>query len=228
MHPQNLTGLAERYNHVLERIRIAANRADRPTQDIQLVAVSKGRAVDEIEALYGLGQRDFGENYADEFEQKRLTLAKLCPQIRWHYLGRIQSNKAKQIAHCDVLHTLDSLKHAQVLLHVLGNAPMPPCFVQVNLSNDPKRSGVSTLLLRDTFSALRDLKRLSLLGLMAILPLEGERSHWLELLGRLKDGLEQDLGLRTLALSLGMSEDFEEAIVAGATHLRIGSAIFGH
>jgi pyridoxal phosphate enzyme (YggS family) len=227
MLPPVPSDLVERYQDVLERIRKAAERAKRPLDDIHLIAVSKGRSSDDIAALYALGQRDFGENYVAELERKRVMLAARCPDIRWHYLGRIQSNKAKQIATCSVVHTLDSLDHARALQHALGEAPMPPCFVQVNLSNDPKRSGVPSSSLYDTFSELQNIKGLRLLGLMAILPLEGQKGLWFSLLSQLKADLENRLGLPALALSLGMSDDFEDAIVAGATHLRIGTAIFG-
>jgi len=221
----------------LERIRNAiegcALRCGRNPADIQLIAVSKKIGVVAIREAIACGQLAFGENYIQEAEQKWQELG---GDIRLHFIGHLQTNKAKVAARISsVIETVDSLKLAEALNRHLETLDRTiRILIQVNVGNDPNKSGV---LPQDTEALLRQVRRLERLqvaGLMTIPPLaddpEATRPHF-KTLRRLAEelavkGLFHDNG--HVELSMGMSDDFEIAIEEGATMVRIGTAIFGH
>lgn len=200
-----------------QRIQAACKRVGRPRSSVHLLAVSKGQSPQKIQDLYALGQRDFGENYAEELSTKMRVLKEVC----WHFIGQIQSNKIKQIAQAHWVHSLASLKHAKLLAEHTPHERLK-VFLQVNLSAEPRRGGVLSADLHALAQAVMQIPKLELKGLMAILPLHPKYppAYWFQLMQSLQKP-------QYLELSMGMSDDFEEAIAHEATWIRLGVALFG-
>jgi len=215
--PQNL---AVHVNHVRSRIRQAAEAAGRDPASITLVAVSKSKPAESIRAAATAGVTDFGENYLQEAIGKLDELRDL--PLRWHFIGGLQSNKTRAVAErFDWVHSIDRLGIARRLAEQRPfHAPPLNLCIQVKLVPEPTKGGVSPEDLPELAAGTADLARVKLQPDVA-----AERavfSHLRQLLERLNaDGY----GLDTL--SMGMSGDFESAIAEGATHVRIGTALFG-
>ena len=214
---------------VRARIAAAARAAGREPGEIALLAVSKTFAAGEVRAAHAAGQRDFGENYVQEATQKIAVLSDL--PLFWHFIGPIQSNKTRAIAeHFDWVHSVDRVKTAQRMAESrpARRAPLDIC-LQVNLSAEKSKSGVTPDDLRPLAEAVRTLPRLRLRGLMAIPEPGGDLSLQRRRFATLRLLLEQlnaaGFGLDTL--SMGMSQDLEAAVLEGATIVRVGTAIFG-
>jgi pyridoxal phosphate enzyme (YggS family) len=220
----------------------AADRCGRKKEDVRLLAVSKGQSTEKIQAAYAAGHRDFGENYAQELKAKMEALSPACPNIRWHFIGRIQSNKAGVIARTHLVHSVASIEHALALARRRENVAAQksagtgdsgealPILLQVNLVGEEAKGGFAPNALRKTIEALSAEKTLKVQGLMAIPPLEtsaADAARFFEGVARLRDGLEAGLNLDLPELSMGMSQDFPAAIAQGATWVRVGTAIFG-
>ncbi|MDZ7923506.1 MAG: YggS family pyridoxal phosphate-dependent enzyme [Marinagarivorans sp.] len=185
-----------------------------------LLAVSKTKPVSAIIEAYQAGQRDFGENYAQELTDKALQLQHLA--ITWHFIGPIQSNKTHLIAeHCDWVHSIDRAKIAE-RLNAQRPAHLPPLQVciQVNVDQQTTKSGVDDAQLPALIALIKGLPHLRLRGLMTIPDPNNPKPAFLRLAQ-----LAQQFELSTL--SMGMSDDMDDAIAAGSTMVRIGSAIFG-
>jgi hypothetical protein len=220
--------IAERLAEVRARIERAATVASRDPKSITLVAVSKTKDAAAITEAYEAGQRAFGENYAQELAAKSLSLKHL-DQIEWHFIGHLQSNKAKVIAtHAHVVHTIDSSSLARELgrrVQLLERPPLP-VLIEVNVANEPQKHGATAVELGDVIEAVQREKGLALRGVMTIPPDDVDQA---------KSIFETLVSLRNLhgganvlpELSMGMSQDFEIAIAAGATIVRVGTAIFG-
>ncbi|MGQ9659756.1 MAG: YggS family pyridoxal phosphate-dependent enzyme [Thermochromatium sp.] len=222
--------IAQRRNQVLARIRAAAERAGRPVDSISLIAVSKGQPAAAIRAAYATGQRAFGESYLQEALAKQALLADLT-DIEWHFIGRIQSNKTRQIVtHFDWVHGLADLGHARRLSEQrpASRPPLNVC-LQVNLSGETSKAGVApdaVGLLLEQCRALPGLRVRGLMTLPAPCEDEVEQRRPFRALRRLRDQLATpECPLEVL--SMGMSDDLEAAILEGATQVRIGTAIFG-
>ena len=206
---------------VRDRIAASARLARRAPTDISLIAVSKTRSVDQIEPLIAAGQRDFGESRVQEAAEKWPALRAAHPGIRLHMIGQLQSNKAADaVALFDTIHSLD--RHS--LLDALSDAAtklgrFPTCFVQVNVGAEVQKGGVAPADLGDFLAAVRA-SPLSLAGLMCIPPAELEPAPFFAFLNEL--ARRHDV----TGLSMGMSADYEIAVRLGATHLRVGSALF--
>jgi pyridoxal phosphate enzyme (YggS family) len=187
----------------------------------KILAVSKGQPIEKIKALYATGQRDFGENYAEEFISKREALKTDCPEIKWHFIGQIQSNKIKLIAQADYIHSLSSLKHAKLLAEQTPHHPLP-VFIQINLSGEPHRGGIVPSELPEFVTALSPIPKLKLIGLMTVLPINTQKpaSFWFAQMQALRHPDYPEL-------SMGMSDDYKEAIQYGTTWIRLGTALFG-
>lgn len=198
-------------------------------RDIILVAVSKTVPAPFLRAAYAQGQRDFGESYLQEALAKIEALSDL-PLI-WHYIGPVQSNKSRAVAeHFDWVHTIDRLKIAERLSSQRppSREPLNVC-IQVNLSGEASKSGVAPQDAAELAHAVAKLPKLRLRGLMTLPEATTDKAltrRRFETLAALKDTLSQQ-GLALDTLSMGMSGDLEEAIAAGSTMLRIGTAIFG-
>jgi len=211
------------------RIAAAAGRCGRNDSEIFLLAVSKACSADQVRQAAEAGQRRFGENYAQEGVKKIEALADL--DLEWHFIGPLQSNKTRLIAqHFDWVHSIDRLNIAERLSAARGGlrSPLQVC-VQVNISGEDSKSGVAPSALVALAQAVTALPNLRLRGLMAIpeagntTDLQRARYAGLRLL---RDELNAQ-GLALDTLSIGMSDDLEEAILEGATIVRVGRAIFG-
>jgi len=214
-----MSAAAERRQRIIERIARAATLARREPGDVQLIAVSKGRSVEEIEALIDAGQRDFGENRVQE------ALAK-WPDLRWpdttlHGIGRLQSNKAAEAVRLfDVIHSVDRSSLLDALVKEAGKAGrFPSVYVQVNIGEEEQKGGCPISEVSALVQAVRG-SPLPLAGLMAIPPLGVEPAPYFALLAEL--GRRHDVA----GLSIGMSADFEAAVMLGATAVRVGTALF--
>ena len=213
-----------RYAEITGRVRDAATRAGRSPDEITLVAVSKTKSVDEIKAVYDLGHRDFGENRAQELAAK----APLLPDdIRWHFVGSLQTNKVRMIrSTTSLLHSVDRESLAKAL--VKGSGMPPPVLLQVNVADEPQKSGVAVSELPELLSKTADLG-LEVRGLMAIPPIpdfpEDSREHFASL-RLLAENIDKPEGWSG-ELSMGMTDDFEVAIEEGSSIIRVGRAIFG-
>jgi pyridoxal phosphate enzyme (YggS family) len=208
---------------VEKRIEEAARRAQRDREEITLIAVSKTFAGDEIKPVVRSGLRDFGENRVQEAGKKWPELKTAFPQVKLHLIGPLQSNKTGEaLSLFDAIHTLDRPKLARILADELARRERAvELFIQVNTGEEPQKSGVSPRE-ADSFIALcREELRLPIRGLMCLPPVEEEPALHFALLAKIANRN----GLR--GLSMGMSGDLEEAIAFGATHIRVGTAIFG-
>jgi len=222
--------IAERLTQARVRIARAAERAGRDPSTVRLVAVSKLHPADSIREAYDAGQRDFGENYAQELVRKAESLADL-PDLRWHMIGHLQTNKARHVAPAAAMvHTVDSPKLAAELgRRALAAGRTIDVLVEVNVARDPAKSGCMPEQLPEVLAAIREQSALRARGLMTIPPFtedpEGARPYF----ATLRELRDAHGGAESLPeLSMGMSHDYRDAILEGATHLRIGTAITGN
>ncbi|HJO33659.1 MAG: YggS family pyridoxal phosphate-dependent enzyme [Anaerolineales bacterium] len=239
--------LTQNYERVRERVANAARRARRNPEDITLVAVSKARPLADVEALYRLGHRDFGENRAEEGIQKvhasQRTFAPDKDPIVWHMIGNIQSRKAKHVAAgFDHIHSLDSVRLAQRLSRfAVEQAKTVPLLLECNVSAETSKHGFVAAqhashaeqwaALTEAATRIIELPRLEIRGLMTMAPIvpkpEAARPYF-RALRDLRDRLTARFPAANWEqLSMGMTDDFEVAIEEGATLLRVGRAIFG-
>jgi PLP dependent protein len=222
--------LRRRLATVDAQIAEAAASVGRSRDDVMLVVVTKTWPESDIRSLHDLGVRDIGENRHPEAETKALALADLG--LTWHFIGQIQSNKAARIAsYADVVHSVDSVRLAQRLnAGAHGRERVVECFVQVSLDPDAEhargRGGVAIGEIEAVANAIEDAEALRLRGLMGVAPLGGDAAAAYE---RLAEASRQLRAVHpdATAVSAGMTGDFLEAIKAGATHVRVGSAILG-
>jgi pyridoxal phosphate enzyme (YggS family) len=225
--------IADDLGRVRDRIARAATAASRDPAEIKLVAVSKKKPASAIREAYEAGQRDFGENYAQELVQKSDELADLG-ELRWHFIGHLQSNKARQIVRpVYMVQTIDTValvrelgKRAAKDGRGDGGQPPLPVLVEVNVGGEPQKHGATAASLGEVLGAIDAERALAVRGLMTMPPndLEGARRAFeaLASLRSLHGGRA-----RLPELSMGMSNDLEVAIACGATIVRVGTAIFG-
>lgn len=228
-----MTTIAERLQAVKASIHAAAEECGRQAEAVRLLAVSKAHPAEKIREAYAAGQRLFGENYLQEGLDKQALLADL--PLEWHFIGPIQSNKTQAIAqHFAWVHGVDRLKIAE-RLNAARTATLPPLqiCIQVNISGEASKSGVAPAEIEPLATAILQLPRLRLRGLMSIpaptsdTTIQHAQFRMVrEAFENLKQRLPQATDLDTL--SIGMSEDYVAAIAEGATIVRIGSAIFGN
>ena len=232
----NMTLLEERWRGVLDNMAEAVRRAGRKEGSVRLVAVSKFHPASDIAELCRLGQKDFGENYIQEAREKQAELSDL--DIRWHAIGPVQTNKAKDVAgRFSLLHTLDRVELARALVRRLPEGASQDVLIQVNVGEEPQKSGVHADDLPALFEALlqdgliaADGAGLHVRGFMCLPPRcgEGEEARpYFVMLRRLRNDMEKRFGLSLPELSMGMSGDYREAIEEGATLIRVGTDIFG-
>jgi hypothetical protein len=207
---------------VRERIAHAARIARRAPDEITLVAVSKTHGPEAILPLIAAGQRVFGENRVQEAEGKWPALVEANPGLELHLVGQLQSNKAEEAVRLfDCIHSLDRPSLVGVLARAMDKADRRvPCFVQVNIGAEPQKGGCAIADLPALLAEARGAD-LPVIGLMCVPPAGIEPAPFFALL----DKLAADHGLA--GRSMGMSDDFETAIMLGATHVRVGSALFG-
>ena len=207
---------------IQERIEKAANGAGRTKDAVKLIAVSKVQPNQRVESILQEGHRVFGENKVQEAAGKWLAFREQFDGIELHLIGPLQTNKARQAMQlAEAIHTLDRPKLANTIARLAQEVgSCPDLFIQVNTGEEPQKSGVLPLDADDFVKEARALD-LPLKGLMCIPPVDEEPSLHFALLAKIakRNGLD--------GLSMGMSSDFESAIALGATHVRVGSAIFG-
>lgn len=224
-----MSAIAKRLAEVRERIARAAESADRDPETVRLVAVSKLHPAEAIREAYEAGQRDFGENYAQELVHKAEALADL-PGIRWHMIGHLQSNKARIVApHAAMVHTIDSPKLASELgrrASALGRTL--EVLVEVNVASDPNKSGCHPDDLEPILDAIAAQPGLRARGLMTIPPFTEDPEGARPFFASLRELRDAHGGTARLPdLSMGMTHDVEVAIREGASLVRVGTAIFG-
>ena len=219
--------LKDKLDQVESRIARAAARGGRKRSDILLVAVTKKFPAAAVREAFELGVRDFGENYVQEFEEKRAELAD-CTGARYHFIGHLQSNKAKIAAKIfDVIHTVDSAKIARRLdaeLGAPGQRAILEVLIEVKLSTEAAKAGAAPAEVPGLVEAIRGCPHLRLLGLMTMPPWSDDAERSRPYFARLSE-LAAANGLGQL--SMGMSHDLEVAIEEGATIVRVGTALFG-
>ncbi|HEU0031196.1 MAG TPA: YggS family pyridoxal phosphate-dependent enzyme [Kofleriaceae bacterium] len=218
--------IAERWHAVRARVDAACVRAGRAPSEVTIVAVSKTHPAAAVHEAAAAGATDFGENYAQELVDKRAH----CPDVRWHFIGRLQRNKAKLVAGKVVLvHAVDSVELAQELAKRAAGV-VQPVLLSVNLGGEETKGGVTAAQAPDLATAIAAVTGVRLDGLMTMPPPsdDPETSRPIfDALRELRDRLQDRVGAALPVLSMGMSGDFEVAIACGATHVRIGTAIFG-
>jgi pyridoxal phosphate enzyme (YggS family) len=212
----------EKLAQIKDEIAAAAKIARRKPTDIELIAVSKTRSADEISTLLKAGQRVFGENRVQEAEAKWPALRAAFPDVQLHLIGQLQSNKAEEaVALFDCIHSLDRPSLVKALGKAMRDQGKPvPCFLQVNIGEEEQKGGCA---IADLAALLETAKAegIPIIGLMCLPPADVEPAPYFALLAELaaRHGLQQ--------LSMGMSDDFATAIMLGATHIRVGTALFG-
>lgn len=224
-----MSDLHERFRHVHNRIADAEKRFGRVPDSVRLVAVTKTWPVDVIRAAIQLGQRDFGENYVQEGLDKIRELNN--PSLDWHFIGRLQSNKAKDIAeHFTWVHSVTSFDHAQRLarFRTALRRPLNVC-IQINISADARKAGIAPSQASALAASLAALPNLHLRGLMALPEVEADFTRQRRIFSQVRKLFDQLCaeGLNLDTLSMGMSGDLEAAIAEGATLVRVGTALFG-
>ena len=224
-----MTQITDHIAETAERVRIARSGASVSPEIPTILAVSKRQPVAAIRAAYECGLRDFGENVVQEALPKIEALADL--DIRWHFIGRIQSNKTRDIAeHFDWVHAVDRLKIARRLNDQRPHyaQPLNAC-IQVNQAGETQKGGIEESELRELASCIAGLPRLRLRGLMSLPPASDDPENSASYFARLRE-LKEMLraeGFSADTLSMGMSSDLEVAIREGSTIVRVGTAIFG-
>ena len=232
-----MTGIPEALDRAHARLAAAVASSGRTPGSVRLVAVSKFQPASAIREAYAAGQRDFGENYVQELQQKAAELADLSA-VRWHMIGHLQRNKARVVASLATLvHTVHSAELARELdkraaqrsqLRADATDARLSALVEVNVAGEAQKSGCSPEALPEVLNALEQAQHLRLAGLMCVPPLtedpNGARPFF-DALVRLR---ERHGGAQRLPeLSMGMTSDLEHAVAAGATIVRVGTAIFG-
>lgn len=227
---------------VNESIQNAVSKRSQGRKDVRLVAVTKVKPVEDILAAYQCGQRHFGENYMNELEDKSKDqrIVDQCKEIKWHFIGHLQSNKAKKfvaIPNMYMLETVHSAKIAQTVqreMEKAGKTERLKVFVQVNTSDEDNKNGVPPAEAHSLVSLiLSECPQLEFVGLMTIGAFDhsiadGENPDFIKLIECRKEVCKKlNLSLDDVELSMGMSNDYEHAIELGSTNVRVGSTIFG-
>ncbi|ALR19572.1 YggS family pyridoxal phosphate-dependent enzyme [Sphingobium baderi] len=217
-----ITQARDRLAAVRDTMGRAARLTGRSADAITLIAVSKTQETDAIRPLIEAGQRVFGENRVQEAQAKWPALRQEYPDIRLHLVGQLQSNKAADaVALFDVIHSLDRPSLLTALAKAMdAGGRRVPCYIQVNIGAEEQKGGCAIADVPALIAAAREAD-VPLLGLMCVPPAEGEPAPYFALLAKMarEEGLER--------LSMGMSGDFETAIMLGASDIRVGTALFG-
>lgn len=217
-----MSDASHRLAEVRGAIAKAARLAGRGAEDVTLIAVSKTHSAAAIEALAAAGQRDFGENRVQEALEKWPPLRERRPDLRLHFVGRLQSNKAREAVElCAAVHSVDRPSLVAALAKAMAETGQrPACFLQVNIGDEPQKGGCPVAGVPALIDTARE-AGLPLAGLMCVPPVDVEPAPYFALLAKLarRHGVT--------GLSMGMSADFETAVMTGATHVRVGTALFG-
>jgi PLP dependent protein len=217
------TAIADNLAAIRSRMAAASSAAMRDLESVTLVAVSKTHPAEAVAAALAAGQRIFGENRVQEAEAKYPALKVRHPDLRLHLIGPLQTNKVKEaVALCDVIETVDRPRLAEALAKEMARQNRSlDCFIEVNVGAEPQKAGIAPAAAADFIAECQTRWKLRVVRLMCIPP-EGQDPvpHFIRL-------AELARRHRIAGLSMGMSADFEAAIGCGATHVRVGTAIFG-
>lgn len=207
---------------IQERMAKASKLANRKSSDTQLIAISKTRTIDEIRPLLAAGHRLFGENRVQEAAEKWPALREEYPDVKVHLVGQLQSNKAEDaVEHFDAIHSLDRKSLLKALVKAMDKLGKDiPCFVQINIGEEAQKGGCDISQAGNFIRTALE-QGTNIAGLMCLPPSGINPAPYFALLAKLAK--ENDLP----GLSMGMSADFEAAIKLGATHVRVGTALFG-
>ena len=211
------------YKNFLSSLEASLKNANRNSQDVELIAVSKKKSVTDIQEVIDEGHLSFGENQIQEIESKWPDLKKLNSSINLHFIGSIQSRKVEQIhKHCEVIHSIDRKKIVKKFAELEASVDVKrKYFIQINTGNELQKSGVLFDEADEFVSDCKSSYNLNIVGLMCLPPIdEDPRNHF----SKLAD-LAKKFNLN--CLSMGMSGDYQVALECGATHIRIGTHIFG-
>lgn len=224
-----MSEIAANLAEIREKIRAACDRGGRSPVSVELIAVSKTFPTEAVLEAVDAGQTVFGESRLQEAEPK---IEALPGTLHWHFIGRVQRNKVRKLVQSfEMIHGIDSLRLAAFTDEVAGELGLfPRILLQVNIGNETSKGGFSADRLRSEMDQLLNLKRVGIDGMMVIPPAgrDAESSRpWFCKLREMRDALETEFAVKLPVLSMGMSGDFEVAIEEGATHVRVGSAIFG-
>lgn len=226
-----MTTIADRLGQVRAQIAAAAKRCGRPRADVALLAVSKTHPAAAVRAAHAAGQRAFGENRVQELAAKASELADL-PDVRWHLIGSLQTNKVREllaVPNLELVHSLDRVSLADELQRQLARTGRRlGVLLQANVTGEANKHGVAPADAMDLLDkVLHDAPLLAVQGVMAMGPLDGDPAPAFAAAAALRDRLRATSGLPLPVLSLGMSGDLDAAIAAGSTLVRIGTAVFG-
>jgi len=221
--------IEENLQRVREKISEAAQKSNRSSEDVELVAISKTHPAESIREAYQAGQNLFGESRVQE---ARVKIPDLPSALRWHFVGHLQKNKIRHaLPLFELFHSVDSLALAEDINRIADEAGLHPrVLLEVNVSGEGSKFGFSPEKLREAIESILALPRLTIEGLMTIPPLapEAEDSRkFFAHLRTLRDKLQQDFAAGLPHLSMGMTNDFPIAVEEGATMVRVGTAIFG-
>lgn len=217
------SAIATRVASVRARIEAACARGGRAPDDVTIIAVTKGFPPDNVREAFQAGLRHFGENRAQEAAEKLPALADFRPEVTWHMIGHLQTNKVKTVLGLfDIIQSVDSFHLAEALSRRAPHSV--PAFLEVNAGGEPSKFGLAFEELPREFDRIARLPNLEIVGLMTVAPLAADPEEVRPVFQRLRAAAD-GLGLRQL--SMGMTDDFEVAIEEGATHIRVGRAIFG-
>lgn len=211
---------------------LARVRAEIGEAPVRLIAVTKTATISQIEEAYASGVKDFGENRVQDALKKQSQLSsKVADNVRWHFIGHLQTNKInKVIGQFDLIHSIDSFDLAEeVSRAAIAKKIVQPVLLQVKMADDPNKSGFAPDDLKDRFSDLQRLSGIRVEGLMTIAPLTTDNTTWrfcFKGLQLLRNELESVHGVKLKELSMGMTQDYKEAITCGSTMVRLGRAIF--
>ncbi|NQV49806.1 MAG: YggS family pyridoxal phosphate-dependent enzyme [Candidatus Marinimicrobia bacterium] len=222
----------QRLDRILDRVAQAAQRVGRAADEITLIGVSKRKPIEDMQIAYDAGLRDFGENRAQEVRDKFPDFA---PEgITRHFIGHLQSNKVKYLpGRVDLIHSIDSTRIADSVDQRFGAQGLRiPVLIEVNISGEANKEGIEIPQLMDLSGYCSEKTNLDFWGLMTIGPLTDDQDQVRQAFREMKllsDQIERQIGVQgsKAILSMGMSDDFEIAIEEGATHIRVGTALFG-
>lgn len=227
--------IEQSWQQVQKRVQAACSRSGRQASDVTIIAVSKLQPLQKVQSACHAGVQHLGENYVQELLQKQSELATaeaLAGSLQWHLIGPLQTNKVKQIVgKVQLIHTVDRLELAKEIAKRATAAEVSQSIlVQVNVADEASKSGVLAENLKSLLEQIKSLPGIEVVGLMAMPPLqidpEQNRIHFRKL-RQLATEAQQWSNLKLKVLSMGTSQDFEVAIEEGATHVRIGTTIFG-
>ena len=222
--------IAERLTSAYQQMAEITAKCQREASTAQLIAVSKTKPVADVSAAYRAGQRAFGENYVQELVEKAQYFADKT-DIRWHFIGPIQSNKTRDIAaYADVVHSIERAKIAERLASQRKPSKAPlQVLIQINISGEVSKSGILPSEMLALAKVIAELPQLELIGLMAIPEpaISGDNRQAFQAMAELSAQLT-DIYPKACQLSMGMSDDWQQALTFGATMIRLGTAIFGH